>query len=277
MEINRNNVFKIINNCNLKPEKDFGQNFLIEPEVCKKIVSFLDIKEDEKILEIGPGLGSLTHYLCLSKADVTAVDVDSRMIDFLKIALQEFTNITLVNKDIRDFDSFEVDKVIGNLPYNITTEIIIHLLKKSHQLKKIVLMCQLETLAHFVDVEGKEYGPTSVFIHLIGDCKKLLTVKAGSFHPVPKCNSAVFEIVLRKDVDLKEALEIYTFAKQIFLNRRKTIYNNLNALVKDKTKTLTILKEAGLMENLRPEQISPNKIKTLYEFFMKINNSCLIS
>ena len=123
MEINRSNVFEIVNKADLKPDKDYGQSFLVEPEICSKIVNFLNVENKESIIEVGPGLGSLTHYLSLLNNPVTVVDIDLRMTNFLKV-IYDKTNIEIVENDIRKVDVSSYKKVIGNLPYNITTEAI---------------------------------------------------------------------------------------------------------------------------------------------------------
>lgn len=269
MIISRDNVYDIVRKCELKPDKDYGQNFLLEPTICEKIVQALDINDDDTVLEIGPGLGSLTHFLSLYPNPTTVVDIDFRMIDFLKIVYQNSANIELVNNDIRKQNVEKFTKIISNLPYNITTEVIVYLLKQAKAVKKLVLMCQSENFPHFYETKGKEYGPVSVLIHLVGEIQKVITVKAGSFYPAPKCNSTVFSITLMDDVNVVEAIKIYEFAKQMFLNRRKTIYNNLSNYLKNKEKALQILEKAKLDTNLRPEQIDPLNYKKLY---YQINN-----
>ena len=168
MEINRANIFEIVNKANLKPDKDYGQNFLVEPQVSEKIVNALTIEEGDNVLEIGPGLGSLTHYLIASDHQTTVVDIDRRMIDFLKVVYQD-ANVEIIENDIRKLDVSKYDRIIGNLPYNITTETIQFCLLNAEKAKKMVFMIQSETFNHFYDVTGKEYGPTSVLIHLLGN------------------------------------------------------------------------------------------------------------
>ena len=264
MEINRGNILDVVNNSNARPDKDYGQNFLVEPEICKRIVSCLDIDKDDKILEIGPGLGSLTHFLNQLSNNLTVVDIDERMIAFLKIVYQD---INIVQSDIRTFDISAFDKIIGNLPYNITTETIVYLLTNGLNAKKIVLMIQSDAFPHFFDTKGKEYGPSSVLLHLLGDCKKLFQVKPGSFYPSPKCGSTVFEINRNQICDNREAINVYLFSKNMFLNRRKTILNNLLNFIKDKEKAIQILSECEIEVNLRPEDISPKQFLQLYRVY----------
>ena len=263
MEINRSVMSDVIKKLNIKADKDYGQNFLVEPEIAKKIVDALLIEQLDDVLEIGPGLGSLTHFILLYSPKLDVVDIDKNMVDFLS-TIYKNQKINIVLNDIRKVDVSKYTKIIGNLPYNITTEIITYLLLNASNCSKMVLMCQSETYAHFKDISGKEYGPVSVLLHLLGETKPICNVKPGSFIPVPKCSSTVFEITMNLNNNLKEAKEIFLFAKIMFLNRRKTIYNNLLNNLKDKEKTLQILNQCSIEPNTRPEQIMPYKYKELY-------------
>lgn len=264
MEINRSNVMEIIEKSGLKPDKDYGQNFLLEPDVSRRIVELLEIDNDS-VLEIGPGIGSLTHYLVENKnAHITLVDIDKRMIDFLKI-LYTKENVDLVLNDIRKVDVSSYTKIIGNLPYNITTETIVYLLENCKKAERMVLMCQSEAFPRFNDLSGKEYGPVSILVHLLGDSRRNFVVKPGCFYPVPKCSSLVFTINIDKNADRDLALKVYKFAKQLFLNRRKTIYNNLSSYLGSKDKAKELLEAVGVLENKRPEEISPVDYVKLYQ------------
>ena len=264
MEINRSNIMDIVNNSNARPDKDYGQNFLVEPQVCERIVGALSIQTDETVLEIGPGLGSLTHFLDRESSNLTIVDIDERMIDLLRL---NYKNTNIVMDDIRKHDVSSYDKIIGNLPYNITSETIVYLLLKAIKVKKIVLMIQTDAYLHFSDISGKEYGPASVLLHLLGSSKKLFQVKPGSFYPVPKCSSTVFEININHECELDEAKQVYLFAKSLFLNRRKTISNNLTNIVKDRDLANFILEQSGIKITARPEEIKPMDYLNLYRVY----------
>ena len=261
MVINRSNINEIVFKSNARPDKDYGQNFLVEPEICERIVNALDIQPNEKVLEIGPGLGSLTHFLSLQSKDLTVVDIDERMTSFLKLI---YKDVNIVLSDIRKFDVVSYDKIIANLPYNITTETIVYLLSGAIHFKKMVLMIQTDAYPHFLDVSGKEYGPASVLLHLLGENKKLFQVKAGSFYPAPKCSSTVFEINASPKCELEEAKQVYVFAKLMFLNRRKTIANNLTNYLKNRELANNLLSESNIQVTSRPEDISPLDYLKLY-------------
>ena len=270
MEINRSNVFEIANKADLKPDKDYGQNFLIEPQVSERIVNALNINDNDKVIEVGPGLGSLTHFLSKYNNESTVVDIDLRMVDFLKIIYQDNKNIEIVANDIRKTDVSKYTKVIGNLPYNITTETIQYFLLNAVMASRIVFMIQSETLAHFYDVSGKEYGPTSVLIHLLGNIEKLFTVKAGSFYPTPKCSSSVFAININSGVDRDSAIRAFKVAKSLFANRRKTISNNLMNYLKNKDTVNQLCSDLNINPLLRPEQISPELYLQISEYLSNL-------
>lgn len=265
MEINRNNIFEITNKTDIRPDKDYGQNFLIEPAVSEKIVNTLNIESDDKVLEIGPGLGSLTHFLLQTNADLTVVDIDPRMTNFLKNAYQN-NRINIIENDIRKIDLSDYTKIIGNLPYNITTETIQYVLLNAPKVKQISFMIQSETYNHFADVSGKEYGPSSVLIHLLGDIQKQFVVKAGSFYPAPKCSSTVFVIKINNFDNRLKAIEAFKLSKQLFLNRRKTIYNNLVNYLRNKDLANNVCALLHIDPLSRPEQLLPETYLKLFEY-----------
>lgn len=268
MEINRSNIFEIVNKANLKPDKDYGQNFLVEPEISKKIVDALNIDDKDTIMEVGPGLGSLTHFLSLKNNETTVVDVDRRMVDFLNVVYKD-SNIKIIENDIRKSGVSNYSKIVGNLPYNITTETIQYFLLNAKKAQRMVFMIQSETFAHFYDVEGKEYGPTSVLIHLLGNIEKLFVVKAGSFYPVPKCNSTVFAININARIDYFNAINAFKMAKQLFINRRKTILNNLTNYLKNKDLANELCTDLNINPLSRPEQLKPEIYLAISEYINK--------
>ena len=265
MEINRSNISEIVNKADLKPDKDYGQNFLVEPQICERIVGALNIEENDTVIEVGPGLGSMTHFLSSFDNEITVVDIDRRMVDFLKIVYQQ-SSIKIVENDIRKVDVSNYTKVIGNLPYNITTETIQFFLLNAAKAKRMVFMIQSETFNHFFDVSGKEYGPTSVLIHLLGNIEKLFTVKAGSFYPAPKCSSTVFAIDIDSNKNRESAIKAFKVAKQLFLNRRKTIQNNLNNYLRNKDLAYKVCEDLNINPLSRPEQLSPEIYLAISEY-----------
>lgn len=265
MEINRSNVFEIVEKASLKPDKDYGQNFLVEPQLCERIVDALEIQDKDAVVEVGPGLGSLTYFLSLTNGDISVVDIDKRMVDFLNIVYKD-SGIKIIENDIRKVNVSKYNKVLGNLPYNITTETIQYFLVNAEKAQKMVFMIQSETFAHFYDVSGKEYGPTSVLIHLLGKIERLFTVKPGSFYPAPKCNSVVFAINIDTRVNRISAIKAFNLAKQLFVNRRKTIQNNLLSYLKNKDMVNKLCNDLNINPLSRPEQLSPEIYLSISEY-----------
>ena len=187
------------------------------------------------------------------------------MIDFLSVVYKD-SNVKIVENDIRKTDVSNYEKIIGNLPYNITTETIQFLLLNASKCQRMVFMIQSETFNHFYDVSGKEYGPTSVLIHLLGNIERLFIVKAGSFYPVPKCNSTVFAINIDTRVDRFAAIKAFQVAKQLFLNRRKTILNNLVSYLKNKDLANKLCEDLKINPLFRPEQLSPEMYLAISEY-----------
>lgn len=267
MEINRSNIFEILRNTNIRPDKDYGQNFLLEPEIAKSIVELANIQIDDRVLEIGPGLGSLTHFIDLKNCHFNVCDIDYGMIDFLKIFYKD--RITYINNDIRKVDISSYDKIIGNLPYNITTELVEFLLLSGINAEVMVLMIQLEAFNRFYELSGEDYGAISVLTRLMCNVEKHFVVKPGSFHPVPKCKSVVFTLTRKEDVDYDSIIGTYKLAKSLFLNRRKTIYNNLKNYLSSGDKASELLSKLNLDPQLRPENIKPEIYFQMYQLIQK--------
>lgn len=270
MEINQKIVNDVVRNLGLTPDKDLGQNFLIDSQVCSRIAEALELNENDNALEIGGGLGSLTHFLVNKSSNLDVVDIDLRMCNFLKTVYKE-NEANIINNDIRKVDTSNYTKIIGNLPYYITTELVTFLLEKSRNCKKMVFMIQTEAVNRFVDETGKEYGAISVLVHLLGKPKRLFSVKPGSFYPIPKCGSTVFSIEFDNEIDRDLALNVYKMSKQLFLNRRKTLSNNLSGYLGDKEKANKIIEELKLPLTVRPEEIKPEMYLALYKKIKEIN------
>lgn len=265
MEINKKSIVEILSKSALRPKKSFGQNFLINPETSAKIVDLLDIQKNEKVLEIGPGLGSLTHFLALSDAEIDVIDLDLGMIDFLNIIYKKMSNINVVHGDILKADIAAYDKIIGNLPYYITTDVITKILLKAEKCKKIVCMIQKEAYPRFSSkVNEPGYSPIGILVSLLGQIEKVMNVGAGSFYPNPHVDSIVFQIEIDLKKRTKTNLEIYQLAHTLFLNKRKTILNNLGTFLNNKEAAAQILVSLGINENLRPENLSPKDYTNLY-------------
>ena len=270
MVIDRKVINDITKGLGITPNKDLGQNFVVDPLACEKISNALDLKESDVTLEIGPGLGSLTHFLINKSKEFEVVDIDTRMCNFLSTVYAE-NEVKIINDDIRNVDISKYTKIIGNLPYYITTELITFLVEKASKCEKFVFMIQTEAVNRFVDESGKEYGAVSVLCHLLGTPRRLFSVKASSFYPTPKCGSTVFEIAIKKDADREKMIAVYKMTKQLFINRRKTLLNNLGGYLGDKEKANLIISKLGLPLTVRPEEIQPKTYVELYNLVKEVN------
>lgn len=267
MEITQKIVSQVVNDLGIRVNKDLGQNFLIDPSVCEKIANSLDVENSDILLEVGGGLGSLTHFLNGKSNCFDVVDLDSRMCDFLFNIYKD--NINIINEDVRNIDLTKYTKIIGNLPYYITTELVTQFVTNAINCKQMVFMIQTEAVSRFTDVSGENYGPVSVLIHLLGNSKRLFSVKPGSFSPMPKCGSTVFKIDITNFEDREKYLKVFKMAKILFLNRRKTILNNLTNYTKDKDVAAKTLQNLNILPNKRPEELSPRVYLDIYNELQK--------
>lgn len=236
-----------------------GQNFLINFDVAEWIVSMLGVEKKDKILEIGAGLGSLSIYLSKYSNDLTLIDIDSRMVDFLKNKLLKDRKKTNIKKaDILQFDVNKYNKIIGNIPYYITSNIIEHLLLYAEKADTIVLMTQKEAILRLLSIKSKDVCPLSLLIKDLCDVELLCSLSAASFVPSPRVDSIVFKLKIneRGDKAIKENYKVMTL---LFQNRRKTILNNLSNLLNDKNLAKAMLEQAKINPRLRPEQIKINE------------------
>lgn len=259
MEINHTTIKQILKDTNIVANKNLGQNFLIDPTVSKNIVDLLNIDTNDKVLEVGPGLGSLTHYLQNYNLDVC--DIDKRMCDVISAIYHDKENINVINEDILKLDVKKYDKIISNLPYYITSDIITYLLLNASNCKEMVFMVQKEAALRFLD-EGNKTEPLSILINLLGTIERKFVVKPNSFIPMPMVNSLVFVININNKID--NIKKIYKFVKTMYLQKRKTIYNNLASITRDKNKAGSILDKLNINRQYRPEDLSKDDYLAIY-------------
>ena len=230
MQIDKNTCLEVLNEFDIVPSKDKGQNYLINPNVAKKICDSLLIQDGDDVLEIGSGIGSLTHYLDEKCDNLSVVDIDEQSCEVLK---STYPHLNVINGDALKLNISGYDRIISNVPYSITSDLIEYILLNGKKLKQCVFMVQEDAYRRIVSLKGKDYGPLSVLIALKGKNKTLFKVGSNDFYPRPKCVSIVFKI------DLKEKSVIdkpgYKVIKTLFTNRRKTLLNNMLLLMnKDK-------------------------------------------
>jgi 16S rRNA (adenine1518-N6/adenine1519-N6)-dimethyltransferase len=265
--------------------KKLGQNFLIDKNILDEIIDGAELTKDDYVLEIGPGMGSMTQKLCESAGKVIAVEIDKKLIPVLKVTLAEYDNITVINGDILKLNLKEVlkehfgdskAKVIANLPYYITTPIIMKLLEEKLDLQSITIMVQKEVGDRIKAVPGgKVYGALSVAVQYYAKPSQILFVPPQSFIPQPDVDS----IVLKLDILPKPAVEVdsesmfFRVVKASFGQRRKTLLNALTAgnfgLSKEQMKDVLI--SVDIDENRRGETLSlqefANIANKLHKYF----------
>ena len=241
----------------LLAKKEVGQNFLVDAKTASFIVDALDIQPEEKILEIGCGAGSLTFFLAQSKGNVEAIDIDEAMLLKTGKDFQNRPNLEVKYGNAAKWDYAPYDKVIGNLPYYITSLLIERALLTGTNAKAMVFMVQKEAGDRLLAKVGtKDYGPLPILIALLSNAKKSFVVRRGCFAPAPHVDSVVlrFEMKPERDPDIEKA---YKICNALFLQRRKTLLNNLKNMIHDGEKARRILSDLSLSENLRPEQVPP--------------------
>lgn len=263
----KNYVLAHLNLYERHASKQWGQNFLIDDELAKAIVDSLDVKEKDTIIEIGPGLGALTFHLCKKPNRLIAAEIDPVMVEHLKKTF-ESTQLEIFADDFLKFSFEKAEgslRVIGNLPYYITTDIIEKLLLSSDRIDKMVLMVQKEAYERMTASLGnKDYGPLSLLFELLGTTKIIKHVKRNSYYPQPNVDSLVFSFEKTKKIEDLDVKKFYRLLKNMFLARRKTMLNNLLKIVKDKEETMKILDELGMPYNKRPENGD-------LEFYLRLN------
>jgi 16S rRNA (adenine1518-N6/adenine1519-N6)-dimethyltransferase len=246
---NSESFFDYIKTLRFIASKDLGQNFLINPQTAQKIVENLGAKKGEKVLEIGAGFGSLSYFLVQSEADVFLMDVDPKTIAFLNEQFGDNANVNIVQESILKHDVSKYQKIIGNLPYYITSDTIEHCLLNGFKTTKMVFMIQKEVVQRLTAKTGEDgYGPLSILVSFLGAIKKTINVGRTQFVPIPNVESSVIEINIHENRDYETAQKLNNLTKSLFHHRRKTIRNNLRLLLNDSIladETLSILNVDG--------------------------------
>ena len=250
--MNKNEYFDNVKSFKFLANKSLGQNFLINSEIAEIIVKKLELNDDDSVLEIGAGLGSLSIFLVDSNPKIELIDIDERMLHHLSTQFGNHQNVIVKRQNVLKADLSGYTKIIGNLPYYITSGIIEHILLNATNAKKIVLMTQKEVYPKLL----KDFkSPLSLLLNYVCDISAPLSVGRNNFIPVPHVDSVVFVLTPNEKIKQKENKEIYSLMKQLFLHRRKTILNCLQNVTKDKQKAEEILGSMGIDKNLRPEQL----------------------
>lgn len=275
----------LMNKYNIQANKSLGQNFLIDENVITTAIEKSNINKDDLVIEIGPGLGTLTKYLLESAGRVVCVELDKRMIKILEERFFLYKNLDIINADILKTDlnkiirdakeeyNLKSAKIVANLPYYITTPIIMQLLENKIDIESITVMIQKEVADRLAEVPGgKNTGAITYTVYYYGEAEKLLEVPNTSFIPEPSVTSEVIKINIRKEpaVKVNNEKEFFKLIKIAFLQRRKTLLNSLtNNVVSTKEKLLEILKDLKIDEKIRSEKLTIEQFANLSNYLYK--------
>ena len=265
-----NKTLEILEQNGLYTKKKFGQNFLIDQNILTSIVSKAEIDKNVNVIEIGPGIGSLTEHLLENANHVISYEIDNTLIPILTKQFSIYDNFTLINKDILEANITEDIKkyfdpnlpvyVVANLPYYITTPIIMHLLENVPEVSRYAVMVQLEVANRIVaNKGGKDYNNLSIAINYRAKTYKAINVSRNVFMPKPNVDSAVVVFDIYKERPFKANNEDFFFSliRKAFANRRKTLVNNLNQGYNlSKEEIINLLLSLNLDPNVRSEALS---------------------
>ena len=261
-------------------KKSFGQNFLTDTNILQKIVDTAEIDDQVNVIEIGPGIGALTEFLAERAAEVMAFEIDHRLVPILADTLRDFDNVTVVNEDIlkvdlakhiQNFKNPDLPiKVVANLPYYITTPILMHLIESGIPFSEFVVMMQKEVADRIsAKPNTKAYGSLSIAVQYYMTAKVAFIVPRTVFVPAPNVDSAILKMVRRPEpaVAVEDDSFFFKVSKASFTHRRKTLWNNLTGYfgkteeIKDKlTKALN---QAGLSPSVRGEALGLEEFASL--------------
>ena len=254
-------------------KKSFGQNFLTDTNILQKIVDTAEIDKNVNVIEIGPGIGALTEFLAESAAEVMAFEIDERLVPILADTLRDFDNVTVVNQDILKVDLAQYIaefknpdlpiKVVANLPYYITTPILMHLIESGIPFSEFVVMMQREVADRIsAQPNTKAYGSLSIAVQYYMTAKVAFIVPRTVFVPAPNVDSAILKMVRRDQpaVAVQDEKFFFKVSKASFVHRRKTLWNNLTSHFGKsegtKAKLTAALEQAELSPSVRGEALT---------------------
>ncbi|MBR3646294.1 MAG: 16S rRNA (adenine(1518)-N(6)/adenine(1519)-N(6))-dimethyltransferase RsmA [Lachnospiraceae bacterium] len=281
---NPTRTLAVINKYDFAFQKKFGQNFLIDSNVLERIIDAAEITKDDFVIEIGPGIGTMTQYLCESAREVVAVEIDKMLIPILEDTLSEYDNVTVINEDILKVDINALAqeknggkpvKVVANLPYYITTPIIMGLFESGVPLESITIMVQKEVADRMQVGPGtKDYGALSLAVAYYADAQTVLDVPATCFMPKPNVGSAVIRLKRHKSAVVEPADEklMFKIIRASFNQRRKTLVNGLkNSPELDFTKDQIVeaITNIGKSETVRGETLTLEEFAALSNEFSR--------
>lgn len=263
MKYSINDIKKNLDSNNFNFKKKFGQNFIIDENIINGIINKSEIDSDSLVIEIGPGAGSLTYKLCKIAKNVLCYEIDDSLKDILSSNLEEYNNVDIIYKDFlvadvkNDIKKYNYSKlyVVANLPYYITTPIISKIITDKIDVDKIVVMVQKEVGDRFRATPGtKEYNSLSIFLQYNYNIKKIMEVSKNVFIPKPNVDSIVVMFTKHDKEYVKDIELFYKLVKDSFVQKRKTLKNNLKGYDLDKVEM--VLKKYGYDLRVRAENLS---------------------
>ena len=268
-------------------KKSLGQNFLTDINVLHKIVDAAEITLEDDVIEVGPGIGALTEQLAKRAHQVMALEIDERLIPVLDETLAPYSNVTVLQQDVlkadlqkliaENFDGQHHLKLVANLPYYITTPIIMHLLESPVQLDAIVVMMQKEVAQRLTaQPKTKDYGSLSIAVQYYTDAEIAFIVPKTVFVPQPKIDSAVVKLTSKKPIKQpQDEQQFMRLVKGSFVHRRKTLWNNLQGIygkdAETKAKLEKGLAEVGIAKTIRPEALTISDFIDLANALIEFN------
>lgn len=287
---NRKTTRSILDENGIHAKKGFGQNFLTDPEILQRIVNAAEVTKNDNVIEIGPGIGALTEQLAQAAGQVVTVEIDQDLIPVLEKTLADYDNVTVINQDILKAnlpqliqehftDPEKPIKVVANLPYYITSPILMNLLASPIQWASITVMMQKEVAQRLTAKPGtKQYGSLTLAIEYQMDAEIAFNVSRHSFIPSPNVDSAIVVLKQRQEpleVEPFDKQKLFGFIRGCFAHRRKSLWNNLQSVIgKDaatKDKMTKVLEELELSPQIRPEKLTLEQFIELLNAFHQEN------
>ena len=272
------NTIAILQKYHFNFQKKFGQNFLIDIHVLEKIIAAAEITEEDLVLEIGPGIGTMTQYLCEHAREVVAVEIDKALIPILEDTLSGYDNVEIINQDILKMDIGKLAqeknggkpiKVVANLPYYITTPIIMELFESHMPLESVTVMVQKEVADRMQVGPGtKDYGALSLAVQYYANPQIVANVPPNCFMPRPNVGSAVIRLTRHEvpPVEVKDEALMFRIIRASFNQRRKTLVNGLansGSFTLSKEEITGVIRELGVPENIRGEALTLEQFAVL--------------
>ena len=268
----------ILKKYNISANKKLGQNFLVDDDIIQSIIDAAELKETDLVIEIGPGLGTLTSKLLEKAGKVIAIELDEKMLKVLNDRFSLYNNFVLINNDVLKVDLNKIIeenlgqlksvKIVANLPYYITTPIIMKLLESKLKVESITVMVQKEVADRITATPGdKLSGAITYSVDYYAKAEEVVFVSKSCFMPSPEVDSAVIKLEIRKEpkVNVLNEEMFFKVIKASFMQRRKTLINGLmnSGIIKDREKLNAILKEANIDSNIRGEKLTIEQFANL--------------